>query len=119
MSLQVWFAFTETSVAAGNNRTRLGLTGFGWRLDLITTMARVMRIPLLAPFFISVAEFALEHSRIDLAVMTGAFTILLWAGYGSRDILIRLPENALTISRNRRANILKTLLVRLCQYSGP
>jgi hypothetical protein len=47
---------------------------------LITTMSRVMRIPLLALFFISVAEFALEHSRIDLALMTGAFTILLWGG---------------------------------------
>jgi hypothetical protein len=39
-----------------------------------------MRIPLLALFFISVAEVALEHSRIDLALMTGAFTILLWGG---------------------------------------
>src|SRR5260370_41216989 len=80
MRVQVWFAFTETSAAAGNNRTRLGLTGFGWRLDLITTMTRVMRILLLALFFISVAEFALEHSRIDLELMTGAFTILLWGG---------------------------------------
>jgi hypothetical protein len=43
-------------------------------------MTRVMRIPLLALFFISVAEFSLEHSRIDLALMTGALTILLWGG---------------------------------------
>jgi hypothetical protein len=44
-------------------------------------MARLMRIPLLALFFISVAEFALEHSRIDLVLMTAtAFAILLWGG---------------------------------------
>jgi hypothetical protein len=47
-------------------------------------MTRVMRIPLLALFFISVAEFALEHSRIDLALMTGALTILLWGGLWKR-----------------------------------
>jgi hypothetical protein len=43
-------------------------------------MARVKRIPLLALFFVSVVEFALERARIDLVLMTGALTILLWGG---------------------------------------
>jgi hypothetical protein len=34
MSSRVWSAFTETSVVAGSNRTRLELTGFGWRLEV-------------------------------------------------------------------------------------
>ena len=63
-------------------------------------MTRVMRIPLLALFFISVAEFALEHSRIDLALMTGALTILLWGGLWK-------PRHSDTNSRKRANNISK------------
>jgi hypothetical protein len=50
---------------------------------LITTMTRQMRIPLLALFFVSAMEFTLERALIDLVLMIGALTILLW---GSRKI---------------------------------
>jgi hypothetical protein len=42
-------------------------------------MTRVKRIPLLALFFVSAMEFILERALIDLALMTGALTILLWS----------------------------------------
>jgi hypothetical protein len=45
---------------------------------LITTITRVKRIPLLALFFVSAMEFILERAVIDLVLMTGALTILLW-----------------------------------------
>ena len=38
------------------------------------------RIFLLALLFVSVAEFALEHGRIDLLLMTAALAFLLWSG---------------------------------------
>ena len=54
--------------------------GFGRRLELITTMTRVTRIPLLALFFVSVVDFSLDNARIDLLVMTAALAMLLWGG---------------------------------------
>ena len=54
--------------------------GFGRRLELITTMTRVTRIPLLALFFLSVVDFSLDNARIDLLVMTAALALLLWGG---------------------------------------
>jgi hypothetical protein len=54
--------------------------GFGRRLELITTITRVTRIPLLALFFLSVADFSLDNARIDLLVMTAALAMLLWGG---------------------------------------
>ena len=54
----------------------IGLS-FGWRLELTTTMTRVIRIPLLALFFVSAMEFTLERALINLALMSGALTILL------------------------------------------
>jgi hypothetical protein len=54
--------------------------GFGRRLELITTMTRVTRIPLLALFFLSVVDFSLDNARIDLLVMTAALAMLLWGG---------------------------------------
>jgi hypothetical protein len=54
--------------------------GFGLRLELITTMTRVTRIPLLALFFLSVVDFSLDNARIDLLVMTAALAMLLWGG---------------------------------------
>jgi hypothetical protein len=47
---------------------------------MIAMITRVKRIPLLALFFVSVLDFALESARIDLVVMVGAVTILLWGG---------------------------------------
>ena len=55
-------------------------TGFGWRLDLIRTMTRAKRIPLLALFFVSAMEFILERAGTDLVLMTVALAILLWGG---------------------------------------
>jgi hypothetical protein len=54
--------------------------GFGRRRELITTMTRVTRIPLLALFFLSVVDFSLDNARIDLLVMTAALAMLLWGG---------------------------------------
>jgi hypothetical protein len=54
--------------------------GFGRRLELITTLTRVTRIPLLALFFLSVVDFSLDNARIDLLVMTAALAMLLWGG---------------------------------------
>lgn len=54
--------------------------GFGRRLELITTMTRVTRIPLLALLFLSVVDFSLDNARIDLLVMTAALAMLLWGG---------------------------------------
>ena len=54
--------------------------GFGRRHELITTMTRVTRIPLLALFFLSVVDFSLDNARIDLLVMTAALAMLLWGG---------------------------------------
>jgi hypothetical protein len=54
--------------------------GFGRRLELITTLTRVTRIPLLALFFLSVVDFSLDNARIDLLVMTVALAMLLWGG---------------------------------------
>jgi hypothetical protein len=56
------------------------LIGFSGRLELITTIARLKRIPLLALFFVSAMEFILERAFIDLVLMSGAITILLWGG---------------------------------------
>jgi hypothetical protein len=56
-------------------------TGFGWSLDMIRTMTRVKRIPLLALFFVSAMEFILERAGTDLVLMTGALAILLWGGW--------------------------------------
>jgi len=47
---------------------------------VITTTARLKRIPLLALFFVSAMEFILERALIDLVLMSGAITILLWGG---------------------------------------
>lgn len=41
------------------------------------------RIPLLALFFVSVVEYAIEHARIDLVLMSAALAILLWGGFHS------------------------------------
>src|SRR4029077_9584793 len=82
-------------------------TGVGWRLELITTITRVKRVPLLALFFVSAMEFALERALINLVLMSGALTILLWAGCGSRDTSICLPENAPTLPRRRDASAQK------------
>ena len=46
----------------------------------MTTITRVTRIPLLALFFVSVVDFSLDRTRIDLVLMTGALAILLWGG---------------------------------------
>jgi hypothetical protein len=54
--------------------------GFGRRLELITTITRVTRIPLLALFILSVVDFSLDSARIDLLVMTAALAMLLWGG---------------------------------------
>jgi hypothetical protein len=54
--------------------------GFGRRLELITTMTRLTRIPLLALLFLSVVDFSLDNARIDLLVMTAALAMLLWGG---------------------------------------
>ena len=54
--------------------------GFGRRLELITTMTRLTRIPLLALLFLSVVDFSLDNARIDLLVMTAALVMLLWGG---------------------------------------
>ena len=54
--------------------------GFGRRLELITTMTRVTRIPLLALFFVSVVDFSPDNARLDLLVMTAALAMLLWGG---------------------------------------
>jgi hypothetical protein len=43
----------------------------------------VKRILLLALFFFSLMEFALEHARIDLLFMTVALAVLLWGGLHS------------------------------------
>jgi hypothetical protein len=56
------------------------LDRFGWRLELITTITRLMRIPLLALFFVSAMAFTLERALIDLVLMTGALMSLLWGG---------------------------------------
>jgi hypothetical protein len=56
---------------------------FDRRVELITTIARVTRIPLLALFFVSVVDFSLDSARIDLVVMTAALVILLWGGLRS------------------------------------
>jgi hypothetical protein len=39
-------------------------------------------MPLLALFFVSAMEFMRERALIDLVLMTGAFTILLWGEMG-------------------------------------
>jgi hypothetical protein len=89
MNLLPWSAFTETSVEAGNNRTRLGLDWIGWKLALKTTITRVKQIPLLAQFFVSAMEFILHRAGTDLVLMTGALAILLWGGvWKSRHIHI-------------------------------
>jgi hypothetical protein len=54
--------------------------GFGRRLELITTMIRVTRIPLLVLCFLSVEDFSLDNARIDILVMTAALAMLLWGG---------------------------------------
>jgi hypothetical protein len=93
-------------VEAGNNRARHS-TGFGGRLALITTMTRVTRIPLLALFFVSAMEFILERARIDLVLMTGALTILLWGGARvAVRVVIALPNAGVATSIERPANIL-------------
>jgi hypothetical protein len=51
-----------------------------WRVELITTISRVTRIPLLAIFFVSVVDFTLDSARIDLVLMTAALAILFWGG---------------------------------------
>jgi hypothetical protein len=53
------------------------------RDELITTITRVMRIPLLALFFVSVVDFSLDSARFDLVIMTAALVILLWGGLRS------------------------------------
>ncbi|MGA7929508.1 MAG: hypothetical protein WCA20_26335 [Candidatus Sulfotelmatobacter sp.] len=40
-------------------------------------MTRVMRILVLALFFVSIADFSLDSARYDLVVMTAALAILL------------------------------------------
>jgi hypothetical protein len=61
---------------------------------LITTLTRVKRIPLLALLFVSATEFILERALIDLVLMSGALTILLWGG-GWR------PRHVHTLSKKR------------------
>ena len=46
------------------------------RVELIRTITRVTRIPLLALFFVAVVDFTLDSARIDLVLMTAALTIL-------------------------------------------
>ena len=43
-------------------------------------ITRVKRIPLLALFFVSAMEFTLERALMNLVLMSGALTILLWSG---------------------------------------
>ena len=52
--------------------------------ELLTTITRVKRIPLLVLFLVSAMEFTLERARIDLVLMTGALTILLWSWINRR-----------------------------------
>jgi hypothetical protein len=57
----------------------------------------VKRIPLLALFFVSVVEFAIEHARIDLVLMGAALAILLWGGLHS-------PRSRHSALRQRRGD---------------
>ena len=62
--------------------------GWDWtvlrgRPELITTITRVTRIPLLALFFVSAVDFSLDSARIDLVLMTAALAVLLWGGLRS------------------------------------
>jgi hypothetical protein len=41
-------------------------------------VSRVKRILLLAFFFVSLVDFMMDHTRIDLVFMTVAIAILLW-----------------------------------------
>jgi hypothetical protein len=50
------------------------------RVELIRTITRVTRIPLLALFFVSVVDFSLDSARIDLVLMIAALAILFWGG---------------------------------------
>ena len=63
-------------------------------------MARLMRIPLLALFFISVVEFKLGHA---LVLMTAAaFAILSWGGlWKLRHIHTSSIRRAVNISKTR------------------
>jgi hypothetical protein len=56
------------------------------RVELITTITRLTRIPLLALFFVSVVDFTQDTARIDLVVMTAALTILFWGDCGGLDL---------------------------------
>jgi len=47
---------------------------------VIRTISRVTRIPLLALFFVTVVDFALDSARIDLVLMSAALAILFWGG---------------------------------------
>jgi hypothetical protein len=86
---------------------------------LITTITRVKRIPLLALFFVSAMEFILERALIDLVLMTGALTILLWGVVRRpRHIHARLA-NAPTIPRKCRPKVQKACELGLRQSSGP
>ena len=50
------------------------------RLELITTIRRVTRIPVLALFFVAIVDFGLDSARFDLVVMTAALTIFILGG---------------------------------------
>jgi hypothetical protein len=63
---------------------------FERRLELITIITRVTRIPLLALFFVSVVEFILENARIDLELMTAALVILSWGHCGALECGARI-----------------------------
>jgi hypothetical protein len=72
-----------------------------WRLELITTITRVTRIPLLALFFVSVMEFILENAGISLMLMAAALAILLLG----RMWKIRNPiDDVAAPGRNKRPN---------------
>jgi hypothetical protein len=53
------------------------------RLELITTIKRVIRILVAALFFVSVVDFSLDNARFDLVVMTAALAIFLSGGLRS------------------------------------
>jgi hypothetical protein len=53
------------------------------RFELITTVTRVIRILVVAVFFVSVVDFSLDNARFDLVVMTAAIAIFLSGGLRS------------------------------------
>ena len=50
---------------------------------MITTITRVMRILVLALFFVAVVDFSLDSARFDFVVMTAALALFISGGLRS------------------------------------